>query len=115
MSFIVFSDTMKVQIFLFVNIYENTKHILGFEVCFKSICFSFAYNLYNFFITTTALLIKFQNLLISSTTGNSLSLLLGDYNSDSDNDDNENTTNQLHDKLEEFLTDLNTIVTTSSY
>lgn len=38
---------------------------------------------------------------------------LTEYNSDSENDDNGN--NQLNDKLQEFLTDLNTIITTSSY
>lgn len=45
--------------------------------------------------------------------GNSLSLLLGDYNSESENEDNENPNHQLNDKLQEFLSDLNTIVTTN--
>ncbi|XP_037040805.1 formin-binding protein 4-like [Bradysia coprophila] len=49
-----------------------------------------------------------------SVGGNSLSLLLGDYNSeDSENDDNDNASNQLNDKLQEFLSDLNTTVTTN--
>lgn len=63
-------------------------------------------------------LIRFNKFIDFIMAGNSLSLLLGDYNSDSENDDNDNeNTNQLNDKLQEFLTDLNTatIVTTSMY
>ncbi|KAJ6635810.1 Formin-binding protein 4 [Pseudolycoriella hygida] len=48
-----------------------------------------------------------------NVAGNSLSLLLGDYNSDSENDDNDSTSNQLNDKLQEFLTDVNSVVTTN--